>query len=253
MPTALIFGGSGQIARHLTTLLINKNYTVHSIIRNSAQSSSLTSLGAHPIVQSIDTSSVSELASTIRDCSPDVVIFSAGAGAAGGIDTLRHRTVDRDGAIKSFDATAEAGGTKRYIIVSAIDVRDRDSKPVPGWYDDNDKKSSDELWGAIPAYMNMKLAADRDLVTGNSRRGLEYTIVRPNNLSNDPGTGAVSAGRVHLVAPVSRQDVAEVIVACIEDERTVGFAFDVTPGDVPIKQAVAKVVQEKLDTFKGYY
>lgn len=36
------------------------------------------------------------------------------------------------GAIKVFDATA-AAGVKRFIIVSAVDIRDRENKPTPEW------------------------------------------------------------------------------------------------------------------------
>ena len=36
------------------------------------------------------------------------------------------------GAVKVFDATA-AAGVKRFIIVSAVDIRDRENKPAPEW------------------------------------------------------------------------------------------------------------------------
>lgn len=63
-------------------------------------------------------------------------------------------------------------------------------------------------------------------------------IVRPNNLTQDAGTGRVSAGRVHISTTASRQDVAVVVAACIENEGTVGLAFNVTSWLVPIKEAV---------------
>ena len=190
--TALIFGGSGKVSRALTPLLTAATppWTVYSVIRNSSQSASLQSLGAQPIVQSIEDSSVSDLASTIRKHAPDVVIWSAGAG---GGDPSRTDTIDRKGAIKSFDACAEAG-VKRYIIVSALDTRDRE-KSTPPWYDDDDKARSDRLWTAIGAYMHAKFDADKDLVTGNARRKLDYTIVRPGHLTEDPGKGMVRKSR----------------------------------------------------------
>jgi hypothetical protein len=71
---------------------------VYSIIRSQEQASSLKELGAEPIVQSIEESSVSDLSATISKSKPDVIVWSAGAGGKDG----PHRTdaVDRVGAIK---------------------------------------------------------------------------------------------------------------------------------------------------------
>lgn len=248
MPTTLIIGGSGKVARALTSLLISKNHTVHSLIRNPAQSASITALGAKPIVQSIESTSTADLIATIRSCSPDVIVWSAGAG---GGDPARTRAVDHEAAVRSFDAAA-AAGVKRYIMVSAIDTRDR-AKTAPEWYNDEDKKASDGMWNAIPVYMEAKLAADRDLRTGNEKRGLEYTIVRPGKLSENKGTGKIKAGKIHFGGDVSREDVAAVIAACMEDKGTVELAFDLLGGDTPIAEAVGKIGKDRIDTFEGYY
>lgn len=82
---------------------------------------------------------------TIKSTNASTVIWAAGAGA-GNAD--RTRAVDNEGAIRSMDATAKAG-VKRYIIISAVDVRDRENKPKPDWYNDDDVKVSDRMWGAI--------------------------------------------------------------------------------------------------------
>lgn len=237
------------MARHLTSLLVKNSYTVHSVIRNPAQSDSIKELGAQPVVKSIEDASVLELTSTIKGASPNVVIWAAGAG---GGNPERTRTVDQEGAIKSFDATA-AAGIKRFIIVSALDVRDREGKPTPEWYNDEDKDRSDKVWGFIGPYMRAKFNADKDLVTNNDKRGLEYTIVRPGGLTQEPATGKVDAGKVHLNIVVSRADVAEVVLRCIEDDSTKGLAFDVVGGDTPITEAISSVGKGQIDTFKGFH
>jgi nucleoside-diphosphate-sugar epimerase len=247
--TALIFGGSGKVARHLTKLLTSQSppWTVYSLIRSSAQSSSLEALGAKPVVQSIEDSSVSDLVSTIKKYNPSVIIWSAGAG---GGDPSRTDKVDREGAIKSMDAAAEAG-VKRYIIVSAIDIRNRD-KGIPDWYNEDDVKRSDGTWNAIGAYARAKLAADTELRNGNSKRGLEYTIVRPGALLDDPPAGKVDAGKVHLTKGISRADVAGAILETIKNKGTIGLAFDVVGGDTPVEEAIKKVADGKIDTFEGH-
>ncbi|KAF2764309.1 NAD(P)-binding protein [Teratosphaeria nubilosa] len=245
----LIFGGSGKVARHITRLLAAEGHNVYSIIRNPDQIPAIESLGGKPIVQSIECSSVDDFAQTIKENNVNAVIWSAGAG---GGNPERTKTVDNEGAIKSFDATAKAG-VKRFIMVSALDIRDRKGKPEPEWYDDDDRARSDRVWKAIGSYMEAKFTADRNLVTENGRRGLEFTIVRPGGLSEDPATGKVAAGKVHLGRMVPREDVAGVVVECLRNQGTVGRVFDVVGGEVGIREAVEGVVRERVDTFEGRY
>ncbi|KAK5116473.1 hypothetical protein LTR62_008022 [Meristemomyces frigidus] len=246
----LIFGGSGKVARHITTLLSSQGHKVHSLIRHPSQVPEIESLGGNPIVQSIEDSSVTDLATTIRATSATTIIWSAGAGGKGGPE--RTQAVDRDGAIKSMDAAARAG-VKRYIMVSAIDVRDRETKAEPEWYDEGDRERSDRGWSALGTYMKAKFEADRSLVVENGRRGLEYTIVRPGRLSDEAGRGTVGAGRVHTTEAISREDVARVVVECWGNEGTVGLAFDVVGGEVAIRDAVAEVARGRIDCFDGRY
>ena len=244
----LIFGGSGKVSRRLTPLLAKAGYTVHSIIRNESQIQELKSLGASPIVQSIESSSIADLVTTIKQCSPSAVVWSAGAG---GGDPSRTDSVDRKGAIKAMDAVAESG-VKRFIMVSALDVRDK-SKAVPSWYDDSDVKRSERLWGAIKPYMEAKLDADRSLAEENERRQLQWTIVRPGQLTDEEAKGTISAGRVHLGNPVTRADVAAAVAECLNNDGTIGMAFDVLGGDVPVKEAVQAVVDKEEDCFDGFH
>lgn len=250
MPTALIFGGSGKVSQHLTRLLVSNSYKVHSLIRSDSQVQALSSIGAHPIVQSVEDASVSDLVSTLKSTSPDVVIWSAGAGGKGGAS--RTNAVDHEAAVKSFDACAQAG-VKRYIMVSAVDNRDRQNKSVPEWYNDDDRARSDKSHAAIGAYYDAKLAADKNLVTNNQKRGLEYTIVRPGSLSIEPATGKCVAGKIHISPQISREDVARIIYECIKNDGTKGLAFDCVGGDDDISDAVSRVAKDRIDTFEGYY
>ncbi|TKA52209.1 hypothetical protein B0A55_13081 [Friedmanniomyces simplex] len=230
-------------------MLATDGHNVHSIIRNPDQKSEIEGLGGKPIIQSIEEASVSDLASTITNVKATTVIWSAGAG---GGSPERTQAVDNEGAIKSMDATAQAG-VKRYIIVSAVDVRNRESKPEPEWYNHVDRQRSEKVWSAIGVYMRAKLAADLSLVTENGRRGLEYTMVRPGGLSDDAGKGKVAAGKVHLDAMISREDVASIVVECLKNDGTKGLAIDFVGGDTPIADAVAEVAKGRIDTFAGRY
>jgi nucleoside-diphosphate-sugar epimerase len=210
MPTTLIYGGSGKVARHLTRLLRSATppHKVYSVIRDPGQSDSVRALGAIPIVNSVETATVDSMAADLRAASPDSVVWSAGAGGKGGPE--RTDAVDRAGAIRAMDACA-AAGVRRFVMLSAADVRDR-SLPAPSWYGEEDLAASDRLWGAIETYMAAKLAADKELRLGNARRKLDYTIVRPGLLNDEPGTGKIAAGKVPMGRHISREDVARVLM-----------------------------------------
>ena len=64
---------------------------------------------------------------------------------------------------------------------------------------DADIALSKGLYEQIPAYMAAKYAADKDL---SQRTAFEWTVVRPGFLSDDPGTGKITAGRTHITANI---------------------------------------------------
>ncbi|POS69979.1 NAD-dependent epimerase/dehydratase [Diaporthe helianthi] len=263
MKTILIVGGHGKVALEITKMLVADKaaaasaspYTVYSLIRNPDQSGELQKLGTQPIVQDVDKATVPELLGTLSRVKPDVVVWAAGAGYGSPPDVID--AVDHRAAVKIFDAlgiSSQAGDAgKRLVSISALDVRDREGRPVPEWYSEDDRKRSDGLWKGIGDFMRAKFEADKELRTGNDKRGLQYTMVRPGGLSNDPGDGFVSAGKVHLGRMVKRQDVARVVLEVIENDDTIGLAFDVVGGEDIIAEAVKEVGKEKIDTFEGYY
>jgi uncharacterized protein YbjT (DUF2867 family) len=89
--------------------------------------------------------------------------------------------------------------------------------------------------GAMCPYLEAKAEADRYLVAS----GLDYTIVRPGMLTDDPGTGRVRlstelGGRWQ----VPRDDVAAVLAEVLEAPNTIGIIAELFTGDVPIAEAV---------------
>lgn len=248
----LLIGGNGSLARTVTKRFSTNGIAVHSVIRNRNQVSDLESIGALPIVQSVEESSVADFVRIIKHVRPGVVIWSAGAGA-GGAGAARLKAVDTDGQIKIMDAVAqaaaEAGTTRRYISISSLEVRDDVRKPMPDWYNAADKQFSASMASMFQSYFRARLASDRSLVENNDKRKLDYTIIRPGWMSFGPSTGKIAAGRCRISGMVSREDVTTVIEHCIRSSKTIGLAFDVAGGNVPIKEAV----DNAADSFEGYY
>jgi uncharacterized protein YbjT (DUF2867 family) len=86
-------------------------------------------------------------------------------------------------------------------------------------------------------YYEAKAEADRRL----EESGLDYTIVRPGGLTDDPGTGLVTVGTDIERGQVPRDDVAAVLLAVLETPGSVGKTFELVSGDKPIDEAVAKL------------
>jgi uncharacterized protein YbjT (DUF2867 family) len=211
MSTVAIAGGHGKIALLLGQLLAARGDTVRGLIRNPDQEADLRAVGIEPVICDLETGS--DVASAVRGA--DAVVFAAGAGPGSG--DARKKTVDRGAAVKLVEA-AKAEGISRYLIVSAMGA---DKAPEDG----------SEGFGA---YLQAKFEADEAVRAS----GLDYTVVRPGGLTDDPGTGLVSVAEHLDRGQISRADVAAVFVACLDRPATIGKSFDLISGDTPIAAAL---------------
>jgi uncharacterized protein YbjT (DUF2867 family) len=205
-----IAGGHGQIALRLTRLLSERGDDVRSLIRNPDHADDIRDAGGDPVVCDLEEADDALVANAVRGA--DAVVFAAGAGPGSG--PQRKGTMDLGGAVKLI-AAAKAGGIRRYVMVSSINA----DPNHPG--DDT-----------FSVYLRAKGEADAELAAS----GLDYTIVRPGPLTNDPGTGrvALDAGR----GEVTRDDVAAVLAAVIHEPGSIGRTFDLSGGDTPVDEAL---------------
>ena len=84
-PHVLLLGGHGKIALHLTPLLLQKSWTVTSLIRSAAQEPDIVSAaGSHGPGLSVKVHDIESVTSqtdaqaVINDTKPDYIVFSAG-------------------------------------------------------------------------------------------------------------------------------------------------------------------------------
>jgi uncharacterized protein YbjT (DUF2867 family) len=211
-----IAGGHGQIARHLSGMLSDRGDRVRGLIRNEAQSDDLRAVGATPVVVDLEEASAAEIAEAIKGA--DAVVFAAGAGPGSG--AVRKETVDYAAAVKLVEA-AQIAGAQRYIIISSMGADD----PPPG----------DDVFAV---YLRAKARADQAVMDSDRA----WTVVRPGRLTNDPGTGRVALARHVERGQIPREDVAAVIVAALDDDRTIGQVFEVVSGDSEIGWALSNLV-----------
>ncbi|SPO32553.1 related to UPF0659 protein C216.03 [Ustilago trichophora] len=252
-----IVGGHGKVALHFTRLAAAQGHKVFSMIRQSEHASDLpsgpSSESVQPVLASLEQSSVSDIASLFNKYSPNVILFSAGAGGKGGVE--RTKAVDEQGAIKVFDAIEESGIAKnqdfrRFLLVSAVDVRDKTKSP-PSWYQKPDLERSEKTRSAIGAYMDAKYAADKNLST---RASFPWFVVRPGGLLDEPATGKVALGaHQSLVHSIPREDVAATLleVAQLPKGQADGLMLDLLAGDQDIPTSVKEAVERGRTDFEG--
>jgi uncharacterized protein YbjT (DUF2867 family) len=206
----IIAGGHGKIALRLEERL--KSGAV-GIVRNPAHVADIEATGAEAVVCDLERASVEEVAAIAEGA--DAVVFAAGAGPGSG--AARKDTVDRAASVLLADA-AERAGVRRFIQVSSMGAG-------------RAPRGGDEVWAA---YINAKTEAEEDL----RARDLDWTILRPGRLTDEPGTGLVRLADEVPPGAVPRDDVAAVIVALLEAPGTVRRTLELVSGDTPIKTAI---------------
>jgi uncharacterized protein YbjT (DUF2867 family) len=206
----VVIGGHGKVARRLLQLLAERGDRATGIIRNPNQVADLGDVGAEAIVGDIE--AMDDISGLVAGA--DAVVFAAGAGAGSGPE--RKRTVDYGGAIKLIEACRKAA-IDRYLMISAMGVR-------------NPAARSEQM----RPYYEAKLEADQALMAS----GLDWTIVRPGMLTDDPGTGLIAVADELERGAIPREDVAATLLACLDEPGTAEIAFDVVSGDTPIAEAI---------------
>ena len=114
-----VAGGHGKIALRLLRILSERGDRGLGLIRNPDQAPDLEAVGAMPVGVDLENLDPDAIATSIAGC--DAVVFAAGAGPGSG--PARKRTVDYGGAAKLIEA-CKLEGIRRYLIVSAMGVRD---------------------------------------------------------------------------------------------------------------------------------
>lgn len=211
MARIALIGGHGKIALLAEPLLVDAGHSVGAVIRNPDHAADVSATGAEPVVadiESMDTAALTELLTGY-----DTVVWSAGAG---GGNPDRTYAVDRDAAIRSIDA-AKAAGAGRYLMVSYFGAKADHGVPQ-----DN----------SFFAYAEAKSAADAHLRSS----GLDWTILMPSSLTLEPASGIEL--NPAQGSSVSREAVAQVITAAVDNPSTIGRDLPFNDGDTPIADAL---------------
>lgn len=181
-----------------------------AMIRDPAQRAKFDDMGVQTVLADLEY----PIDHAVKGC--DAVIFAAGSGGHTGKD--KTVLVDHIGAIRAI-VTAQVHGASRFIMLSAMNS-------------DVNSQSS------IGHYHKAKAHADHHL----RESGLDYTIICPGGLTDEPGSGSVTVS-TQLRGPgdTSRENLAAALVMCLDMASTIRKQFSLLEGDTPLEKALRSI------------
>lgn len=212
-----IVGGAGKVARRLARLLSEGGHAVRSLHRKPEQARDLAASGAMAVQGDLTELSIVALAALMAGS--DAVVFSAGAGGVGMEVT---NAIDGRG-LELAVAAAQGAGIRRFLLVSAFPDALRGGERNPGFEN----------------YAGVKKLADAYLVATE----LDWVILRPGTLTDEPGTSRVHAAAAIPYGAVPRDDVAATLAAIVERPDVSRTIIELTSGDTPIDEALARIAR----------
>ncbi|SDD12147.1 NAD(P)H-binding protein [Auraticoccus monumenti] len=211
----VIIGISGAVGGLLAERLLARGDTVRGLVRREAQRTEWERRGAEVVVGELADWGVPELAALLEGA--DAVVYAAGSNGG-------HRdvttAVDGEGVARAAEA-ARVAGVDRFLLVSVLPESWRER----------------ELGEEVEYYFAVKKAAEVALV----RTGLDWLVLRPALLTDDPAAGTVSLGPAELHEQVSRADVATVLAALVHQPRIRRRILELNQGTTPVEEAVSDV------------
>lgn len=116
---------------------------------------------------------------------------------------------DYHGTRNVVDAARKAG-VQRHIFVTAIGTGDSRSAVGP------------KVLQYLGPVLDEKTLGENYLMSS----GLDYTILRPGGMNNNPASGTAICTEDHgVMGTISRADLARLVVKCLDDPLTIGKVF----------------------------
>ncbi|MBF4580804.1 NAD(P)H-binding protein [Frigoribacterium sp. VKM Ac-2530] len=213
-PRVFVFGITGRVGRLLTTRLRARDVPVSGLVRTPDQAAALREEGVSTHVGALGAVSSDELATMLADV--DVVVYAAGsnAGPQSVTDDIDLAAVDR-----VSEAVAQHPGT-RLILLSVL----------PEAWRERSLSDDEEHYFAVKKTAEVRL----------TRRDLDWMVLRPSLLTDDPGSGHVSLGPAEHHGEIARADVAAVLEALVLAPSVARRILELNDGGTPIPEAVRR-------------
>ncbi|UCJ14774.1 SDR family oxidoreductase [Pseudomonas sp. MM211] len=215
MSRVFIVGAAGKVGKRLVKRLGTVGHEVIALHRKTEQAQELEALGATTVHGNLTELEASSLAALMAGS--DVVVFTAGAGGAGMELT---NAIDGKG-LETSVAAARLAGVRRFLLVSAFPEAMRGEQTSEGFEN----------------YMKVKKSADVHLASSE----LDWVIVRPGTLLDEPGSGNVHAGLAIPYGEIARDDVAGFLAVLVDKPEITRQIIELTQGRTPIEVAASRL------------
>jgi len=218
MSRIVVVGGHGRTGLLLVEQLVKGGHAVVATIRNPKHMAELVKRGAETVVLDLEKSTGPDFQQAFRGA--DAIVFAAGSG------TGEASALDRTGLVKTARAAKQAG-VSRYVTIASIGAST--GMRLTG------KWATEEMRD----YYKQKRAGNAYL----RKSGLDWTILEPGELTEDPGTGKVTLSEARIeTGEIPRADVAATIVAVLAEPKTIGHSFQLVGGKTPIRTALKQAL-----------
>ena len=214
----VVVGGSGRTGALVIKALKQGGDTVVATIRNPKHMAALVKQEVEVAMLDLDTSPLADFEQIFKGA--DAIVFAAGSAEGDPSSAIDSKGVRRT------VLTATKAGVKRYVAVSSLGATTKVSES----YD----------WPGMAAYFKAKKAANKSV----RESALDWTIIEPGTLTEAKGTGkiALSEGKNIEDNKIARADVAAVVVAVLQEPKSIGRTFQIVGGSTAIGTAVGKAV-----------
>ncbi|GLB59883.1 NAD(P)H-binding protein [Cytobacillus sp. NCCP-133] len=204
---AVVIGANSDVGEHVIKKLAEKNIESIAVVANEVQMEDYIKLGANDAVLYDEQILLSRLQIA------DAAIYLTGVNPKK--HTSKTVLVDHQ-SVSDTIQWAQESGVKRFVMMSAVKAEEGE----------NDSS---------------RTIAAKDLPEDMLKNAnLIYTVVRPAQLTDHPGTGLVQAiNKIHdKTAEIPREDAAAILVESLNYKAVFNKTIEVSSGDTPIKDAL---------------
>ncbi len=202
----LVIGANGQIGFQFCALASQADFPIRAMVRDASQQAAFEKIGVDTVLADLE----QDFGHAFEGC--DQVVFTAGSGPHTGPD--KTLLVDLYGAVRSIEL-ADEFGLGRFIMVSAM----RAEHPM-------------QVPEKLRPYMAAKYAADALL----RHARLEYVILKPGRLTDEPPTGSITIDPEAVSHnTISRGNVARVLLAVATNRALRHREHVLLDGDEPVE------------------
>lgn len=210
MPPVLIFGASSGVGLYLARLLREDDVPVFAMLRPSAASTELTSLGVQTIQGDALFPADIDRALALPGMQEVDIVSTIGGRSPDG------RWADEEGNVNIVDRAAACGAAGRFVLVTSIGCGDmapfRSARAI----------------AAFGAAVDAKTRAEEHV----RRTTAGATIIRPGGLRSEPATGrGILSDDPQIHGFIHRADVADLIRRVLRDPATEGRTFAAVDSD----------------------